>query len=126
MANGDFIQKQERKGKYILTGLMIMNAVIYLLLATINLRSGRLNTVVGSMLMMILCALIYLGQPYAKWIYIVVICIQLLSTTYSLTSGLEPSIFVLLTLVLMVPSIVTAIVLFRSNSVKEFMYKQSI
>lgn len=131
MQADDFIHKQEMKGKRILKTLVLLNLVFLVLVLLLSLLNGILHNLIGLLIMIVLCVLIYYGGNVAKWIYIVLNTLNAFSLIIGLAFGeirLNATIFAGIlnaaTLILLLISIVTSAVLIFSSSVKEFMYKQ--
>lgn len=128
MENEDLIQKQEKAGKRILQSLIVTNIVLFAMIFIVSLKDGILGNLLGIIMMIILCLLIYNGFQAAKWIYIAINSFNILNLLYALFAGsiaTKASLLLnVLTVIMLTLSIVTTVVLIFSGSVKDFMYKQ--
>lgn len=131
MQVGDFIQRQEIKGKRILKTLVFVNLFFFILVLLLSLLNGIFNNFIGLIIMIVLCVLIYYGGNIAKWIYIVINTLNTFSLIYTLVFGeviskaKDFAIFLnIVTIIMLIFSIVTSVILIFSSSVKDFMYKQ--
>lgn len=127
----DFIQRQEIKGKRILRILVAVNFVFFIIELILSLMNGIFNNLIGLIIMIVLCVLIYYGGNIAKWVYIIINSLNILTMLYALFFGeivskaKDFTTFInVVTIIMLVISIVTSIVLIFSSSVEDFMYKQ--
>lgn len=129
MSVEDFIEKQERKGKIILLLLVFVNISFFVTILIMSMLNGIYNNILGLIIMIVLCVLIYYGRQTAKWVYIAANALNIFSLVYALTVGSvvsrAPWILNVITITMILISIITIVVLIFSSSVKEFMYKQS-
>lgn len=128
MENEDLIQKQEKAGKRFLQSLIVPNVVLFTMIFIVSLKDGIFGNLLGLIVMIILCLLIYNGFQAAKWIYIAINSFNLFNLLYALFAGsiaTKASLLLnVLTVIMLTLSIVTTVVLIFSGSVKDFMYKQ--
>ena len=124
----DYIQKQENKGKKILQSLIVINVSLFSLILVLSMMSGIFKNMIGLIIMIILCLFIYKGGSIAKWIYIVINSLNIISLLGAVMFGQvlskAPAFLNIATIIMLCISIITSIVLMISSSVKEFMYKQ--
>lgn len=124
----DYIQKQENKGKKILRYLIVINLILFSSILVLSMLNGIFENMIGLIIMIILCFFIYNGGNIAKWIYIVINTLNIISLFVALIYGQvisnTPVFLDALTIIMLCVSIITSIVLMFSSSVKEFMYKQ--
>jgi len=124
----DYIQKHEIKGKKILQSLIVVNLILFTLILVLSMMNGIFKNMIGLIIMIILCLFIYKGGSIAKWIYIVINSLNIISLFGALMFGQvlskAPTFLNIATIIMLCVSIITSIVLMISSSVKEFMYKQ--
>src|SRR5690606_3731599 len=83
----DYIQKQENKGKKTLQFLIIINMILFTLVLIISLMNGVFKNIISIIIILILCLFIYYGGNIAKWIYIVINAINIISLLAALLYG---------------------------------------
>ncbi|NMO97715.1 hypothetical protein [Paenibacillus lemnae] len=131
MPEGDYIQRQEKRGSRILESLIVVNILGFTIILLLSFINGMFFNMISLIIMIVLSMLIYYGGNIAKWVYITVNILNIFSMLYVLTAGiitsnatLFPILLNTVTMLMQVISLVTSIVLIFSGSVKEFMYKQ--
>lgn len=102
--------------------------LIFTLLLIMSLMNGVFKSTIPIVIILILCLFIYHGGNIAKWIYIVINAINIISLLAALLYGQVisnvPLYLNVITILTLAVSLTTIIVLIFSSSVKEFMYKQ--